>query len=302
MCQVFYRVERSATMSEYQYYEFQAIDHPLSNDDRKILRDISTRAEITTTSFINHYEWGDLKGDPIEFMRQWFDIHVYIANWGNPRLMIRLPREFADLDRFATMIGDADYSGVIDAGQHVILDLSRAEVEPKGNFDDGTGWMDRLKPLRADLLAGDIRLLYLIWLIGVEDGMYDDDDGEVERRAEEPLPGIGPLTPQLKAAAEFFYLDQDLVAAAAERTSGPDIGELPGPSAVRTLIASLPDEEKVDYLVQLYERNPLAAAHVQTRVRRLIKKDEEHPAAKPRTVKELLSRAETLRERRLDRR
>jgi hypothetical protein len=51
-------------MSEYQYYEFVAIDEPLTRDEQAELRAISTRALITPTSFVNHYEWGDLKADP----------------------------------------------------------------------------------------------------------------------------------------------------------------------------------------------------------------------------------------------
>ena len=44
-------------MSEYQYYEFQAIDRPLAEADVQVLRALSTRARITATSFINSYEW-----------------------------------------------------------------------------------------------------------------------------------------------------------------------------------------------------------------------------------------------------
>ena len=51
-------------MSEYQYYEFQAIDRPLGEADRQTLRALSARARITATSFTNSYEWGDFKGDP----------------------------------------------------------------------------------------------------------------------------------------------------------------------------------------------------------------------------------------------
>jgi hypothetical protein len=51
-------------MSEYQYYEFLALDRPLDHAAQDALRSISSRARITATSFINHYEWGDLKGDP----------------------------------------------------------------------------------------------------------------------------------------------------------------------------------------------------------------------------------------------
>lgn len=52
-------------MSEYQYYEFQAIDRSLSQADRRALRAFSTRARITATSFTNFYEWGDIKGEQI---------------------------------------------------------------------------------------------------------------------------------------------------------------------------------------------------------------------------------------------
>jgi hypothetical protein len=79
-------------MSEYQYYEFQAIDRPLDSAAQDALRSISSRARITATSFTNQYEWGDLKGDPRKFMERWFDLHLYLANWGTRRLMI-LPAE-----------------------------------------------------------------------------------------------------------------------------------------------------------------------------------------------------------------
>ena len=48
-------------MSEYQYYEFLALDRPLTAEERSELRSISTRAEITATRFANEYEWGDLR-------------------------------------------------------------------------------------------------------------------------------------------------------------------------------------------------------------------------------------------------
>ena len=68
-------------MSEYQYYEFQAIDHPLDNTDREALRALSTRAQITATSFTNSYKWGDFQGNPDTLMEHWFDLHLYLANW-----------------------------------------------------------------------------------------------------------------------------------------------------------------------------------------------------------------------------
>jgi hypothetical protein len=70
-------------MSEYQYYEFQAIDRPLDKDAQEALRSISSRARITASSFANHCEWGDLSGDPRKFMERWFDLHLHRANFGS---------------------------------------------------------------------------------------------------------------------------------------------------------------------------------------------------------------------------
>jgi hypothetical protein len=55
-------------MSEYQYYEFQAIDRPLGAGEREQLRAISSRARITATSFVNSYDYGDLKADPFKLL------------------------------------------------------------------------------------------------------------------------------------------------------------------------------------------------------------------------------------------
>jgi hypothetical protein len=67
-------------VSEYQYYEFRAIDRSLTKTEMSELRSISTRAVITSTSFTNHHEWGDLKADPFKLLEKYFDVFVYIAN------------------------------------------------------------------------------------------------------------------------------------------------------------------------------------------------------------------------------
>jgi hypothetical protein len=59
------RTREQRAMSESRHYEFQAIDRPLDARARRELRACSTRATITSTRFVNHYEWGDLQGDPL---------------------------------------------------------------------------------------------------------------------------------------------------------------------------------------------------------------------------------------------
>jgi len=83
-------------MSEYQYYEFQAIDRPLTEKEMGELRSCSTRARITPTSFVNGYSWGSFKGDEDTWMEKYFDAFLYLANWGTHIFKLRLPTRLLD--------------------------------------------------------------------------------------------------------------------------------------------------------------------------------------------------------------
>src|SRR5215471_3964385 len=93
-------------MSEYQYYEFLATDRTLEQSEMAALRALSTRADITSSRFINVYNWGDFKGSPEKLMEKYFDAHVYVANWGTHTLMLRLPRGSVDEDALASYVVD----------------------------------------------------------------------------------------------------------------------------------------------------------------------------------------------------
>jgi hypothetical protein len=63
-------------MSEYQYYEFLAADRPLDAAAQDELRNISTRARIGSTSFVNRYRLGGLKADPLDLLEKHFDVFL----------------------------------------------------------------------------------------------------------------------------------------------------------------------------------------------------------------------------------
>ena len=270
-------------MSEYQYYEFQAIDQPLTDADRAMLRTLSSRGRITATSFANTYEWGDFKGDPEHLMERCFDLHLYFTNWGTRRLMMRLPGRFVRRHDLVGFLDEVDWVTVHSSGAHTIIDIRREEVEPDEAWDDGTGWLAVLAPLRTDLLCGDYRLFYLLWLSAVEEGLIADD-------APEPLPGIGPWTGALNAAAEFFHIDCDLVAAAAASAHENDTT----PETLRAVVSGLADEEKTDLLVRLMQGD----AHVGQELRRHARKEHANGMCPRRTVGELRAMAQDLCEQR----
>jgi hypothetical protein len=214
-------------MSEYQYYEFMAIDRPLTRAEMAELRAVSTRAVITSTGFTNHYEWGDLKADPVDWMRRYFDAFVYSANWSNRRLSLRLPKV---VFRKAELMPFANRSTLsVESGStHWVLawtldesELEESEETDHFDGDDGSGWMRRLIPLRDELLRGDLRPLYLGWLAGVHALNADILEPEVP-------PGLTELSPAQQALVDFLRVDPDLLTAARKgsaTTSSPGIGE-----------------------------------------------------------------------------
>ena len=228
-------------MSEYQYYEFLAIDRPLDKEAREDLRNVSSRARISATQFTNTYEWGDFKGDPDALMEAYFDLHLYLANWGTRRLMVRVPEGLIDKNLVHTCLRDVEDCRSWTANGHLILDINGRDDE--ADELDGEGWLSAIAPARADLLAGDHRLLYVVWLMGIQGEQVDEDDPE-------PLPGIGPITGALEAVASFFNIDPDLMDAAAERDAVAPIDA----HAAHQAIADLSESEKAAILDAIRRR------------------------------------------------
>ena len=271
-------------MSEYQYYEFQAIDRPLDEREMAELRAVSTRAVITPTRFVNHYSWGDLKADPSDWMRRYFDAFLYVANWGTRELMLRFPRRVLDPDTIGAYCG-GDSAGVEASGDVVILWFGSDE-EPDDDWGDGSGWLSSLIPLRADIAGGDHRALYLVWLLCAERGELDD------AATEPPVPsGLGRLTGPLQAFADFLRIDGDLIAVAAERS--PAVDEAAARADFERWLAALPEAEKTHYLVRLAA---LDDRHLRAELLHRFRRDRQTTVADDRpgtrTVATLLAEAE----------
>jgi hypothetical protein len=226
-------------VSEYQYYDFRALDRPLTRNEMAALRAISTRATITATSFTNHYEWGDLKANPSKLLEKYFDAFVYVANWGTHEFYIRLPQGSVDYKLLKAMV-PGESLRIRKTATFVIVEF-RFESEWDGE-DDGTGWMASLMPLRSDLLRGDPRCLYLGWLRCLQDGGLDED------KLEPPVPaGLEELSGPLHALIEFLKIDEDLVVVAAQASKPLAAG--PSRRELSAWIRGLPKKAKNELLI-----------------------------------------------------
>ena len=271
-------------MSEYQYYEFLALDQPLTDKQMLEVRSFSTRARITPTSFVNEYHWGDFKGNIDSFMTKYYDAFVYLANWGTHDLRFRLPKAGLDMD-LAKQYCRSHKAHLRLAGNQAVLSLS--SEDESGDWEEGEGWMSSLAPLRAGLLAGDFRCLYLGWLNCVGCGEVDDDE------AEPPVPpGLAELTAPLRALAEFLRIDDSLIEAAAE-ASTPLSTEGDSAEELRTWIEALPVRKKDALLCRLMQEPPAAVQREIMRRFRQARQPERSAARRPgRTVGQLLAAAE----------
>ena len=253
-------------MSEYQYYEFLALDQPLTDRQRAELRSISSRAEITATRFVNEYEWGDLKADPRTMVEQYFDAFLYLANWGTRRLMFRLPRGVLDPET-ARQYCNTGTASLTETDSHLILGLY-ADREPDGYWEQPGGQLAAMVQARSELAAGDLRLLYLAWLLAVQSDEVDEDD------TEPPVPaGLGALSASLQAVADFLEIDEDLIAVAA--AASPSVQE---PAGLAEWVASLPPEEKDTLLARVAAGE---GAQAQTLLLRRFRATAPSPSAAP---------------------
>ena len=277
-------------MSEYQYYEFKAIDKPLTKKDMQALRNLSTRALITPTSFVNEYNWGNFKGTPLKLVEKYFDIFLYVANWGTRWFMLRVPRHLVDIHQISQYCS-GESAVIHEKEEHLIFEFTSETDDYE--WEEGEGWLSSLISLRADIINGDYRALYLAWL-------FCTQMGEMEYEEPEPPvpPNLADLNAPLQSFADFMRIDEDLIAAAAEN-SNSDSGRT-DPEVLKTWIHHLPAGEKDDILFRLIETpSPHLGAELKQRFLRTNSETDNSTTNKPlRSVQELLARAETITEER----
>ena len=276
-------------MSEYQYYEFLAVDRPLDADQLDWLRALSTRAELTSTSFVNTYHWGDFKGNPRALMEEYFDAFLYTANWGSRQLMIRLPARLLDLETAQRYCG-MDSASAWAHGENVIVEMRR-ENDDDGYWEEysGEGRLASIIPARAQLASGDLRLLYLGWLLSIS-VEYQGDDLDVDVLEPPVPPNLALLNGPLRSVVDFLRLDEDLLAVAAEASERQQVTRR-SEDELASWIEQLPAAEKNALLMRVVHGDD---ALLRTELLRRLngQPDLHHQATRRRTVAELLEAAE----------
>ena len=275
-------------MSEYQYYEFQTADRPLTEEEQEAVGALSSHIEVTPTQAIVTYSYGNFKHDPKEVLADYFDAMIYLANWGSRELMFRFPKGLIALEQVRPYCLE-DFITLETMGDHIVLDIQLDEEEGV-DWLEGEGVLSSLLRLRGDILQGDYRVLYLAWLKAIT----LDDPEVVTADLEPPVPaGLQNLNSALGHFAQVFEIDSYLIEAAT--ASSPELQER-SQDALRQAIVRLPREICDDFLVRLAQGEPLLSVALNRELRTSIGSSPVQSMPR-RTVAQLFGEAERLRTR-----
>jgi hypothetical protein len=294
-------------MSEYQYYEWQTVDRLLTLKEQADVNALSSHIEVSASKAVVTYNWSDFRHDPKQVLLEYFDAFFYLANWGSLQLMFRFPKGLlnqAEIEPYC----DGEFVTFETTGQYQVLNIE-INAEDGESLEMLDADLSDFIQLRADLLEGDYRFLYLAWLLtstfesmeyeGEEYDEYDEEYQESEIKGEnarsdfEPPvpPGLKKLTPALENFIRVFGIDPYLVKAAAE--ASPDVR---APLAIdyRELIARLPRAECDEFLTRLVEGDPGVRLDLRKRLKQLQPMETRQAATGSRPLQEMLDRAEQI--------
>lgn len=244
-------------MSEYQYYEFQAIDRPLTTDEQAEINKLSSRAQVSPNQAIFVYNYGDFRGSAEKVLTQYFDAMLYMANWGAWQLMFRFPTSLIDPELFKPY-DLPDVITITKTANHVVLDININEEEGSSDWMEGEGWLSKFLSLREDLMAGDLRLLYLVWLRMAP---------TLEEDAIEPPipPNLEKLSRPLKSYMDWIELDPNLVEAAAQASLSHQTADI----KLEKWLPALTEAEQQKFLLKLVKREPQVDLQLISRLKEL---------------------------------
>ena len=265
-----------AAMSEYQYYEFAALDGPICDKGLQYAQSCSSRANVSRVRWQNTYTFGDFRGS-VNTLLKYYDAHFYIANWGTVRLGLAFPRGAIAPEAIQPYLrGGERYEEtltVTESANRYIVWWERNE-EGGWGWTEGEGLIDEVIGIREELMRGDYRALFLGWLADfVPDEWRDVEDSAVVMPA---IPaGLDHLSPALTALMKHFPVDADALATAAglSQTSTTDripmatILERLSVFEMRALLARVADDGGSGVMTEL---NRLTYPRVETPARQAI--------------------------------
>jgi hypothetical protein len=195
-------IQRNKRRGTLHYYEFRAVDQPLSaqwvNRLSKAVPEGQVTSRTLTVELSINPSRRDFRWQPEELLFNHFDAGLQFDQSGWRTLWIRLPATLIDQVRPFQLAGAIE---IADEGDHIVVTLLRIEEDGELTYidTDPSPWLRQLLPIRDKLLAGDLRALQIAW--DAADTNYLGRD----KSTPPPVPaGMDDLTPDLDALHHFL--------------------------------------------------------------------------------------------------
>lgn len=251
-------------MSEYQFYEFKTIDRPLSEKDKSEIENWSSRTNPSNTGAIFTYSYSDFQKDEMKVIEKYFDAMFYISNWGTKQLVFKLPNNLIEIIQLKQYCIIEELK-LIEKPDYTLLNICIEDEEGGGEWIDGNGWLASLIPLRNDILLGDYRSLYLIWLKVSTDNALNELENEGLESIEPNVPyNLKSLNGALLDFVDIFEIDKRAIAIASKKSKTSSLDKV---EKYSDQISKLPSQEKDKFLLRLLQGEPLLNIELKNRLK-----------------------------------
>ncbi len=240
-------------MGEYQYYQFDAVTHLLSEREQSEVGSLSSHISVNSSSAYVEYHYSDFRHDAIEVLEQHFDVLRYGANWGTLRLAFRFDEQTVDFDA----IGHYAFEDVISIyrrNENVVIDAYFSEETEYEYYVEGAeGGSNPFLFFHQEIMEGDYRSLFLMWLKAANIS-YHWEEADEDCPYEVPVPaGLKTLNAAHQELGRFIELESELIEAA-ETHSEPLIQC--GDFATDKTLSRLSAQEQRQFLKKLATESP----------------------------------------------
>ncbi|MEO0731310.1 MAG: hypothetical protein AAFZ52_00630 [Bacteroidota bacterium] len=198
---------------------FMAIDKPLSSAQREAAESLSSRAVVTDRAarYIYHFG-GGFRGNFQDMLTSGgFDAALWEDSADSIKLAFSIPEELFPWSDFLPYFPQEEYPAIdieaplIDGRRLLTLSFNNEDGDGRW-LEENMGSLSELLPLRAALMNGDYRCLFLAWAAN-RSALESREAMTPEELLAYPVPTVPPAlsesSPELIAFCERFYVYED---------------------------------------------------------------------------------------------
>lgn len=288
-------------MSEFQYYEFYSIDKDLTEQEIEEVDSLSSRFSPTSRRAIFTYSYSDFKHDEETVLLKYFDFFLYLSNWGTKRIMYKIPIELVDYEEIKQYKCNYDNyyadNGILikKKSKFAIIDINLSEEGGDMWIEEESQISPNLIGLRQDILNGDYRSLFIMWL-HIKHLEFESE--QIDLQEEIPLKlipdNLSQLNSGLRTLTDLYGMNIDWISGASKYSKLSRSKE----SGYESKLIQLPETKKEEYLKRILKGEQNLRIKLIKEIDKLFGKENDREMVDGKiTLEELLKSSESAKKR-----